>query len=62
MTMARAHLIDRAVTHWYHCIARCVRRAFLLGEGPGDRLCSLSGIPASLPVVRCREGLRTITG
>ncbi len=37
MTMARARLVDPAVTRWYHCITRCVRRAFLLGEGPNDR-------------------------
>jgi hypothetical protein len=37
MTIARAHLIDPAVTRWYHCITRCVRRAFLLGEGPDNR-------------------------
>ncbi len=37
MAIARAHLIDPAVTRWYHCITRCVRRAFLLGEGPSDR-------------------------
>jgi REP element-mobilizing transposase RayT len=37
MTMARAHLVDPAVTHWYHCVTRGVRRAFLLGEGPGNR-------------------------
>jgi hypothetical protein len=37
MTMARAHLVDPAVTRWYHCITRCVRRAFLLGEGASDR-------------------------
>ena len=37
MTAARAHLIDPAVTCWYHCVARCVRRAFLLGEGASDR-------------------------
>jgi hypothetical protein len=37
MTIARAHLIDPPVTRWYHCITRCVRRAFLLGEGPQDR-------------------------
>ena len=37
MTMARARLVDPSVTRWYHCITRCVRRAFLLGEGPKDR-------------------------
>jgi REP element-mobilizing transposase RayT len=36
MTMARAHLVDPAVTHWYHCITRCVRRAFLLSEANGN--------------------------
>ena len=35
MAIARAHLIDPAVTRWYHCVTRCVRRAFLLGEGEG---------------------------
>src|SRR5271157_4911574 len=37
MTIARAHLVDPAVTRWYHCITRCVRRAFLLAEGLLDR-------------------------
>ena len=33
MTIARAHLVDPTVTRWYHRVTRCVRRAFLLGEG-----------------------------
>ena len=37
MTVARAHLVDPAVTRWYHCVTRCVRRAPLLGAGPNDR-------------------------
>src|ERR1700730_5707548 len=37
MTMDRAHLVDVSVTRWYHCVTRCVRRAFLLGEGEFDR-------------------------
>ena len=37
MTMARSQLVDVSITRWYHCITRCVRRAFLLGEGPADR-------------------------
>ena len=37
MTMARSRLVDVSITRWYHCITRCVRRAFLLSEGPTDR-------------------------
>jgi hypothetical protein len=36
MTIARAHLVDVATTRWYHCVTRCVRRAFLLAEGSVD--------------------------
>ena len=33
MAIARAHLVNPALARWYHCVTRCVRRAFLLGEG-----------------------------
>ncbi len=37
MAIARSQQIDISVARWYHCISRCVRRAFLLGDGEHDR-------------------------
>jgi hypothetical protein len=37
MTIARAKLVDVSLSRWYHPISRCVRTAFLLGEGDDDR-------------------------
>jgi len=37
MTTARGELVDVSVTRWYHCLSRCVRGGFLMGEGFADR-------------------------
>jgi hypothetical protein len=36
MVIARAKLGDVSVARWYHCVSRCVRKAFLLGGGGDD--------------------------
>jgi hypothetical protein len=36
MAIARAKLADVSVARWYHCVSRCVRKAFVLGEGDDD--------------------------
>jgi len=37
MAIARMRQINASVARWYHCVTRCVRRAFLLEEGATDR-------------------------
>ena len=37
MTIARAQLVDTSIGRWYHCVTRCVRRAYLVGEGDHNR-------------------------
>ena len=37
MATARYRLVDVSISRWYHCISRCVRQAFLLGEGNSNR-------------------------
>jgi hypothetical protein len=37
MAIARATLVDVSMARWYHCISRCVLKAFVLGEEDDDR-------------------------
>ena len=55
MAIARSQLIDTTVARWYHCISRCVRRAFLLGEGPNDRKVGSKPAPRTCGNLRGRR-------
>jgi REP element-mobilizing transposase RayT len=33
MPAPRSTIVDETVTPWYHCISRCIRRAFPCGQG-----------------------------
>jgi hypothetical protein len=37
MTTARQEIVDPTVTRWYHCISRCVRGGYLMGDGLENR-------------------------
>jgi REP element-mobilizing transposase RayT len=37
VAIARAKLVDVSLARSYHCISRCIRKAFLLGQGDDDR-------------------------
>ena len=37
MTTARQEIVDPIVTRWYHCISRCVRGGYLMGDGLENR-------------------------
>ena len=39
MTISRSRLVDAAVSRWYHCVSRCVRKAHLIGNeaSPGRK-------------------------
>jgi hypothetical protein len=37
MSTPRSQIVDPQVTPWYHCISRCVRRAYLCGDGFAHR-------------------------
>jgi hypothetical protein len=63
MTMPRRQLVDASVTRYYHCISRCVRRAFLRGEGETHRKAWIDNqCRDTARVARCRAQLQDLGG
>ena len=59
MAIARSKLVDVSVARWYHCVSRCVRKAFLLGEGDGNRKQWLEKRIEELGQIFAVEGVRS---
>jgi hypothetical protein len=56
MAIARAKLVDLTATRWHHCVSRCVRKAFLLGEGDHNRTEWLENQVEELAeILRCNQ-------
>ncbi len=49
MTQPRSKIVNPDVTRWYHCISRCVRRAFLIGESQDFDLNPVAASMCRLP-------------